>query len=209
MRKWILCYGDSNTWGYLPSQGVEEQRYSPDLRWTGVLQALLGKQYKVVEEGLNSRTTDLDYLDKQGRNGLTLLPSVLKQHSPLDLVILLLGSNDLKAQFNRSAERIGEGVDKLIDCTINPCADAVPRISVLSPPTPKFENVYAEYKYPGLEEKARKLGPIYQAVAQAKGASFIDLAPEIESSSVDGIHLDAEQHRKLAHLLHPHALRLA
>ena len=89
----ILCYGDSNTWGYTPGTG---ERHAPDVRWTGVLRRLLGEGWEVLEEGMNGRTTVFDNPMSPGRNGSAYLLTCLETHKPLDLVILMLGTNDLR-----------------------------------------------------------------------------------------------------------------
>ena len=100
LLKNILCFGDSNTWGYAPVTG---ERYPGHVRWTGVLQSCLGDDYFVIEEGLNGRTTVHNEPLRPHRNGASLLPVLLESHSPLDLVIVMLGTNDLKACFRQSA----------------------------------------------------------------------------------------------------------
>jgi lysophospholipase L1-like esterase len=108
----ILCYGDSNTWGYTPGTG---KRYERHERWTGVLQQSLGNSAIVIEEGLNGRTTVLDDPTKPFRNGKDYLIPCLDSHAPLDLVILMLGTNDLKHRFGMSALDIGRNVATLLD----------------------------------------------------------------------------------------------
>ena len=106
----ILCYGDSNTWGFVPIIFDYETnymaRYSFDKRWTGILQKELGNNYRIIEEGLNGRTTNIDYPDVKGRSGTSYLNPCLYSHAPLDLVIIQLGVNDLKTIFNRTIEDI-------------------------------------------------------------------------------------------------------
>jgi len=101
--KRVLCYGDSNTWGYDPAT---RRRFAPDFRWTGVLANRLGPDHLVIEEGLNGRTTRWDDPIEPGRNGLALLRPCLDTHEPLDLVIVMLGTNDLKRRFNVTASDI-------------------------------------------------------------------------------------------------------
>ena len=100
--KTVLCYGDSNTWGYIGGTG---ERFAPEVRWPGVLQAALGGAYRVIEEGLNGRTTVFDDSIEEGRNGETYLRPCLQTHAPIDLVILMLGTNDLKRRFSLSRNR--------------------------------------------------------------------------------------------------------
>ncbi len=116
--KTILCYGDSNTWGWNPEKYDEKTdhkaRYPRDVRWTGRLQKLLGDNYYVIEEGLNGRATNLNHSEPPDRNGKTYLMPCLYSQSPIDLVILFLGGNDLKAIYNRSAKEIADGLSELI-----------------------------------------------------------------------------------------------
>lgn len=109
-----MCYGDSNTWGNIAGTFDQKllihQRYPYEDRWTGQLQHLLGRDYQIIEAGLNGRTTGLDDPNKtrSSRNGLTTLTSVLEMNYPIDLVILMLGTNDLKKYFHTTAEEITE-----------------------------------------------------------------------------------------------------
>src|SRR4051794_11379248 len=112
----ILCYGDSNTWGCIPLAGPEPgRRYPPDVRWPGVLRRELGDGWWVVEEGLNGRTTVFDDPLEPHRNGRRLLPPALIAHHPVDLVVLMLGTNDLKHRFNQEAHDIAAGAGVLLD----------------------------------------------------------------------------------------------
>ena len=100
--KHILCYGDSNTHGYIPGGG----RYDDDTRYTGILAKLLGSDYRIIEEGLNSRTSSFDDPFEPYKNGMDCLVPCLDSHKPLDLTILMLGSNDMKIYFSPSVEKI-------------------------------------------------------------------------------------------------------
>ena len=119
--KRIMVYGDSNTWGWAPvERGVPSTRYCEEERWPGVLQAALGDAFEVVEEGLSARTTDLPdptlpQVGGAGLDGSAYLPAALATHLPLDLVVIMLGTNDLKAMYDRSPFRIALGVGKLVD----------------------------------------------------------------------------------------------
>src|SRR3989338_4272861 len=111
--KKIICYGDSNTWGCIPDS---VERYSVGVRWTGLLQKMLGEDYEVIEEGLNGRTTVLDdpQVERIGKNGKTYLLPCLESQNPLDMVVVMLGTNDTKAKFNRTPQQIAEGLEELI-----------------------------------------------------------------------------------------------
>lgn len=203
----ILCYGDSNTWGKVPGT-TPAQRYPVDVRWTGILQAKLGSSYEVLEEGLNSRITDLDDPDPQkpGRNGLTLLPPTLEANHPFDLIIFMLGTNDIKKQYNREAEGVAEGMRKLlleVDVYAKKFGIQRPPILLISPPL--VQEVRKEM-YEGGEEKSRKLGALYKNLAiecssEDSPCYFMDAAACGSPSSVDGVHLDQDTHQKLAEMI--------
>ncbi len=123
----ILCYGDSNTWGYIAGKfdmtTMYMERYPRTIRWTGRLQKLLGDDFYVIEEGLNGRTTNLEGIDPPDRNGKTYLLPCLYTHSPLDLVVLMLGCNDLKNVYGRSCS-----------ARITGCCIFVPRVVLCALP---------------------------------------------------------------------------
>jgi len=214
MERTILCYGDSNTWGYVPQNFSDGnytiQRFPRDIRWPGALQNLLGKNFHIVEEGLNSRTTNLNYQIPPDRNGKTYLPSCLYTHAPIDLVILALGGNDLKTYFNRSAREIREGLSELVDIiqssTYGEKMQQAPQILIISPF--KLLPVAEEYKdengtiiLPEALKKSQQLVQEYRDLAKQKNCHFVDVSSSIISSEIDGIHLDAEAHQKLASII--------
>ena len=193
----ILCFGDSNTWGYIPGTG---QRHPQNIRWTGLLQQSLGDTYEIIEEGLNSRTTVLEDSKHEGKNGATYLKPCLQSHYPLDLVVLMLGTNDLKERFNRTPEQIVQGVEELIKIINNPeyHYDVQPKILLISPPVVDESVSGVQEKYLGAEVKSRQLGDLYQVMAEKYSCNFIDSAKTVTSSKVDGYHLDQESHQKFA-----------
>lgn len=109
--KRILCFGDSNTYGYIPNGSG---RYSEYIRWTGQLQKKLSSKAIIVEEGLCGRTTVFQDELRVGRRGIESLPVLLESHAPLDLVIVMLGTNDCKTVYGASAEVIGKGIEQII-----------------------------------------------------------------------------------------------
>lgn len=204
--KTILCYGDSNTWGQTPDK--TGNRYPADIRWTGVLQAQLGDGYYVIEEGLSSRTTDLDYAKKPGRNGRTYLEPCLDSQSPLDVVILMLGTNDLKIEFNRSSEEIARALKSLVELIQSKTAKdkgKSARIMLVSPilidgDMPKHKEWYST-SYDGQSAgKSRGLAALIEAVALDTGCHFVDAAT-VAKAGEDGIHLDEASHGVLGELL--------
>jgi len=199
--KTILCYGDSNTWGYIPGSAT---RYPPHQRWTGVLQSSLGGDFIVIEEGLNSRTTVLDDPTKPFKNGKDYLIPCLDSHAPLDLVVLMLGTNDLKHRFGLSAFDIGANVATLLGLmkqSTCSCSGGAPQVLLMAPPPVGRLTKVGSTNFPeifrGAEEKSTILGRICRKIAQEAGAAFLDTSEVIVSSDVDGIHFDIEEHRKL------------
>jgi lysophospholipase L1-like esterase len=188
----ILCFGDSNTWGDPP---LKLGRYPVDVRWPGRLQKLLGDNYEVIEEGLCGRTTNLDDPKEFGRNGKTYLIPCLKTHNPLDMVILMLGSNDLKERYNRSPKEIADAIDELVKIIkINSKA----KIILMSPPHVK-ENFVAKLSgLKGAEEKSKDLGKLFMDVTNSHKIKFLDVAKIVEPSKKDGVHLEPDAHKKIA-----------
>lgn len=198
--KSVLCYGDSNTWGY---DAATRDRFAPHVRWTGVLQARLGLDYRVIEEGLNGRTTRWEDPIDPGRNGATYLIPCLLTHRPLDLVIIMLGTNDLKARFNLSASDIAESAASLgaeaRRQASNAAGEPAPVLLVAPPATVElgeFDQLFA-----GAREKSRQFSHYYRLAARWYGLPFFDAGEVIVSSDLDGIHLDAPEHAKLGESL--------
>ena len=194
--KTILCYGDSNTWGYNPAT---QARFSRDERWAGVLRLALGDAYLVIEEGLNGRTTVWDDPIEGYKNGKEYLIPCLTTHKPLDLVIILLGTNDLKKRFSLSAYDIANGAGVLVDVVQKSDTgpdDKAPQLLLLAPPPIARLTEYAEM-FEGAEAKSRKFSEHFRRVAEEYGCQLLDTADIIVSSDIDGIHFEADEHRKL------------
>lgn len=198
--KTVLCYGDSNTWGYIPGLG---QRYAPNARWPGVLASQLGTDYRVVEEGLNARTTCMDDPTRPGRNGLTYLRPCLDSHAPLDLVILMLGTNDCKHRFGLSAYDIAQNVAVLlgvIQTSTSGVGGTAPPVLLIAPPHLGPFQALADL-FIGGEERSRGLAKHYRAVAEQARCQFIDSAAFVKVDPTDGVHLDELSHRTLGEQL--------
>lgn len=194
--KTVLCYGDSNTWGYDPGT---KARFAHDVRWTGVLAENLGTDFRVVEEGLNGRTTVWDDPIEGDKNGATYLPPCLASHNPIDAVVLMLGTNDLKARFGLPASDIARGAGRLCDI-IHDCAAGPdghrPHTLLMAPPPLARLTEFAEM-FEGGTEKALQFHDQYKAVAEEKGVMLLDVGTVIKSSDLDGIHFDADAHHSL------------
>ena len=195
--KTVLCYGDSNTWGADPETG---ERFAPGVRWPGVVARGLGEGFRVIEEGLNGRTTLRDDpIEGAHKNGKTYLRACLESHSPLDLVVLMLGTNDLKKRFDAPASDIAQGASVLADeilrsgCGPDGRAPAVVMIS--PPPVGKLTDLAGMFE--GSVEKSRRFREHYERHAEQLGCGFLDAGEVVASSDLDGIHLEADAHREL------------
>jgi lysophospholipase L1-like esterase len=205
----IVAYGDSITYGWVPNPNPPSTRYDFDDRWPGALQKALGSNYQVIEEGLDGRTTDaLDpgaTITGAQLDGSAYLPACLASHLPVDLVVIMLGTNDLKAVFNRTPLRIAIGAAHLIDL-VNTLNGGVgtsyknPKVLLICPPplNPSIESgpIFGAMFKGGLE-KSKQLPDLYEAVAKMGGAGFLNAGSVISTDGVDGLHLTAESERKL------------
>jgi len=194
--KTILCFGDSNTWGYNP---VSSGRYPRDKRWTGVLRNELGNEYEIIEEGLNGRTTVWEDPIEGDKNGKRQLPLCLESHKPLDLVILMLGTNDLKKRFSVSAFDIANSVGVLVDIvkkSMTGINSSSPKVLLIAPPPTAKLTDFAEM-FEGADEKSKKFSEYYKRVAKEHDCEFFDASEIIVSSNLDGIHFEEIEHHKL------------
>jgi lysophospholipase L1-like esterase len=194
--KTVLCYGDSNTWGYEPASG---DRFSEDLRWPGVLARELGSEFRVIEEGLNARTTVREDPVEEYKNGKDYLRPCLESHRPLDVVIVALGVNDLKARFFASASDAADGAGILVTIAQRSGAgpDGSPPAVLLVAPPPVGRLTELAEVFAGAEEKSRGFARQYRRVAEKYGCELLDAGEQVRASDLDGIHLEAGEHRKL------------
>lgn len=203
MEKRILCYGDSNTWGFIPG---EKCRYPASVRWTGVVQQQLGNDFTIIENGLNGRTTVFDDPFYPCRNGLTGLDYALISSAPLDLVVLSLGTNDLKFTDTFSSKR---GIERLIfeiqsandrlriDAPIFPNGA---KVLVISPIRvhPDIEKLNPETTFGGTPEKSKDFKKFIAPLEQeSAGVFLLDAAEYASPSEIDGVHMGAESHNAL------------
>lgn len=194
----ILCFGDSNTWGFRPDQPFT--RFPREIRWTGVLRTILGYEYEIIEEGLNGRTTVWDDPFGDHKNGKTYLAPCLESHAELDLVILMLGTNDLKAQFNLTAADVAQGVKSLVSVVRSSGAGRngrAPEILVVAPPPVGALTLMAGI-YGDAPDKSKDLAHQIHLVTQLMRCSFMDAGEVVTSSAIDGVHWDPDQHRCFA-----------
>ncbi|MBN7805203.1 SGNH/GDSL hydrolase family protein [Agrobacterium rosae] len=206
MTKTVLCYGDSLTWGF---DAENLGRHAFEDRWPSVLQKALGTDVNVVAEGLNGRTTAYDdHLADCDRNGARILPTLLHSHAPLDLVIIMLGTNDLKRGIG-SGNAVGavKGVERLINLVrshVWSFDDEQPEILIVSAPhICETGNETFAAMYAGAIEQSQMMGSLYRDLADDKGCGFFDAASVAVTTPVDGVHLDAENTRAIGRGLEP------
>lgn len=205
--KTILCYGDSNTYGYNPETGF---RYPYEQRWTSILQKNLGDSAIVIPEGLNGRTTCFEDQIRPGRNGAVYLDPCLHTHGPIDLVVLMLGTNDMKIRFQATPTDIGKGIDRLIkmilSITPQKREDGTPsKILLMSPPY-LGENLCdipsgEEMGYQRGIEYSRRLAPIYEEWARFHQINFLDAEKYAKASELDACHLTVQSHKTLGEMV--------
>ena len=197
----ILCYGDSNTWGYIPAS--DHLRYDINTRWTRLLAKRLGDSYEIIEEGLNSRTliSNDPRPGKEGKSGYDYLIPCLDSQDPIDLVILMLGTNELKYSNNKTPEEIGTILEeKFVKVILNrksQISNKYPKLLIVTPPLVNEDaDEETKQKYLNATEKSYKLNEIYKEIAIKNNCYFVD--NEGLTPGIDGIHLNEEKHKLLA-----------
>ena len=209
MRKHIVCLGDSNTHGYCadPADCADHGiRFNEDERWTCRLQKLLGDGYLVIEEGLSGRTTVFPDPLHESMPALDVAYPILKSHEPVDLLIIMLGTNDTKERLNMNAACIARGRERLIEkCKTVPCwGDHAPNILVIAPPHIGIEMESSDVMPAmglGCAEKSRHLAAAYAPMARIQGCAFLDAEGIAEFNKVDYMHLTNKGHAQLAEKL--------
>lgn len=202
MKKTILAYGDSNTWGWRPDNTATfyTGRWSDEERWTGVLQKELGEEYHVITEGLTSRTTVFDDPIEENRCGKDQILPIMDSQGPIDLMIIFLGTNDLKNRFHVTAADIAQGAGLLVQKALaqKSAFRGEPKVLLLAPPrlNPNIANSW-NVSFWGSEEKSTQLGGWYAQTAELLGVEFVDTDKIIKSSDRDGLHLEKDQHKIL------------
>lgn len=191
----ILCFGDSNTYGFTPDW---KHRYGRDIRYPGVLQALLGDGYYVAEDGLVGRTAAFPDSNRDGRSALETLPLSIESHGPVQYIILMLGTNDCKIDKTRSAEDVGAGMDKLVRLVIGHAA-RVDEDPARGPAAARPGRAAARPEYDAQSlAVSQGVAAQYQMIAEAYGLRFLDAGTVTQMSALDGEHLDPDGHKKLA-----------
>ena len=201
--KTILCFGDSNTHGTNPH---DYSRFDIHTRWPGAMRDALGEGYWVIEEGCGGRTTVHDDpiespFQGGSKNGSAYLRPCLHSHKPLDLVIILLGTNDLKVRFSVSAEDIARGAAVLVETVkrseAGPDGKPPQVLLIAPPPTASLKDTPFEAMLAGAEAKSEQFGERFATIAKELNVPLLDAGGVIETSTTDGVHWEADQHIKL------------
>ncbi|MEX1056446.1 MAG: GDSL-type esterase/lipase family protein [Natronospirillum sp.] len=204
----ILCYGDSNTWGAPPClPGQQASRYPSHVRWPGVLATQLGEDYTVVESGLCGRTSCFsDPVQGEYLNGLAHLPVALHTHSPLDMVIIMLGTNDLKTRFNATAQQVANNVGTLVEQVWAHLGEDMP-VLIICPPQAKDVDI-PKSPFAGADSVSEGMHLHFGRMAVDKDVPWLDAGDFIVSSNIVGIHLYENAHRLLGEVVADKVLSL-
>lgn len=201
MKKRIICYGDSNTWGFHPLGNTQFERYSEEVRWTGRLQKLLGEEYTIIEEGLNGRASVWYDPVENRMDGLTYLLPCMATHFPFDLLIIMLGSNDTKKYFGLQTKTIAEGVGRLVETALKSDfgrKKKAPKVLLIAPARIDANVLYEHILGEQAAEKSKDFPETYQEIAERFGCHFLDASKVVEPGKIDGIHFDEQGHKKFA-----------
>ncbi|MBO4317911.1 MAG: SGNH/GDSL hydrolase family protein [Mailhella sp.] len=211
-EKRIMVFGDSNTFGYVEDARGKVDRLPSSIAWPGKMAGLLGAGYALIVEGLSGRTTNMDSPERSGTgiipgagmNGAAYLPAALSSHMPLDMVIIMLGTNDLRKDRNRTAEDIAGGIMQLVHIVQKGewqqrTNFSIPKVLVICPPKLDLRNSRYKAAFEGSLAKSEALPEILRPLVEASGAIFFDAARIIPfAQGADEIHLTADNHAALA-----------
>lgn len=213
MSRTVLCFGDSNTHGSMPMETLGlSQRYPIEARWPTIMAKQLGAGWTVIDEGQPGRTTvHDDPIEGEHRNGSRVLLSALESHKPIDLIILMLGTNDLKARFNVSAQEIALSVEKLVGTVrISACgpSNAAPAVLVVTPAPILETGVLADFFHGGAA-KSDNLADMFAQMGGRADVSVFNAASVCAVSTTDGIHFEPNALRALGEALADQVRKLA
>ena len=197
MKK-ILCYGDSNTFGFKPNDG---ERHDKNSRWTGILQSKLGEDFEIIEEGMCDRTGFVDNSKGFIFSAQKHFPEFISNIDKVDIIILAIGTNDLQLFYNISDKKIEDDLKTLINLAKEKSDEII-----LIPPVILDENILkGSFNFQFDEksiEKSKKVGEIYKKLAKAMGCKIFDFNEFVKPSKIDGLHYDASSHKIIAEKLY-------
>ncbi|WP_411991548.1 GDSL-type esterase/lipase family protein [Agarivorans sp. DSG3-1] len=195
----VLCFGDSNTWGYSPTTG---QRMPADSRWPRVMASLLGEAYQIIEAGQPGRTTYPNSPDFGLSSGIEALLQDISKHQP-DCLVLMLGTNDLYPAFHLSAEQISDNLERMVVELDQHCVNQrmlSPKILLLAPPAIDETGRFGQH-FAGAKDKSTQLAEHYQTIAHSLGCGYLDVSQIITGKLLDGVHMNSVQHQALGEAL--------
>ena len=201
----ILCFGDSNTWGYDPET---QTRFSKKIRWTGVLQKLLGTNFNVIEEGLNGRTTNVNEKEEHDlgyfrpcRSAMDLLSILIETNSPLDLIVVMLGTNDLKTNFNQSPQIIAKNMRLVCESIISNDYFQSKSLILVAPSHINENSPNLLDSFIGTTSASQSFANSYKKISDDLNLIFLDASESVKTNEIDGLHWDAIQHSDFANSL--------
>lgn len=200
----VVCFGDSNTWGYSVARATDPvPRLSAEDRWVTVTARALGPGHVVIAEGLPGRTTVFDDpIEGEHLNGRRLLRACLETHKPVDVVVVVLGTNDLKSLYSASAWDIAQGAGRLLDVVaISGCgpSGSAPQALLVAPPPTRVTGLGAPFEdvLEGADAKSECFDAEFSAVAADRGVTYLNAGDVMESSPIDGVHWSPQAHRAI------------
>lgn len=201
MKKRIVCFGDSNTWGF---DGETLERFDENTRWTKLLEKLLGEEFEVIEEGLSGRTTVIDDPLFEGLNGYNYIHPCLMSHSPLDLVIIMLGTNDTKERFSLTSYNIAQGIVRIALKAKNTAAGidgGFPKVLIVLP-SPIEKEYINSYVAPSMgkncDKKSIEMINHAEELLSQIDVEVMVAGDDLSMNTVDYMHLDKMGHKDLA-----------
>ncbi|NHN32091.1 SGNH/GDSL hydrolase family protein [Paenibacillus agricola] len=204
MKKTIVCFGDSNTWGYDAETNL---RFDEDTRWTSLLASHLGSPYRVIEEGLSGRTSVCDDPLTEGLSGLSYLYPCLMSHSPLHLVVIMLGTNDTKERFGLTSYNIAQGIVRLAKKargTASGISGQAPEVLVIAPPPIGEKYIDTPIGKPmgsQCSAKSLELAEHLENLLKGTGIYFADSKSYVSMNEIDYMHLNLDGHQKMANFM--------
>jgi lysophospholipase L1-like esterase len=206
MKK-VLCYGDSNTWGYRPASG---SRFGKNVRWPSLMSEYLKGDYKIIEEGLSGRSALNLYPGYDSANGIDCIKKIIGKHIPVDIALIFLGLNDIFAAPDEPLWKIVNAIEEIAD-TIEKAHTSFkfhpPEILLIGLPEIGLTSEEAQF-YEIAINKVRAFSGLLSQSALNRGYHFIDIYGEIKTSHLDGTHLGDKEHKKLAHITADYLNRL-
>lgn len=205
MKKRIVCFGDSNTWGFDSST---QSRFSEEIRWPKLLQKMLKDNFEVIEEGLPGRSSTSEDPLFEGLNGFNYLHPCLMSHAPVELVIIMLGTNDTKQRFNLTSYNIAQAITRLAHKAENTLAgvnNTKAKVLVVIPPPIKPGYINSDIGPSmgvGCDLKSKDLSKNLRGLLKLQGTDFLDSQDYVEMNNIDFMHLDQKNHKKLAELIY-------